>query len=516
MDKMSFLLILIHLSGTCETVMKLITVIPLIIIQCFFVYGQKTDYMEKYRLQFHFSPPAHWMNDPNGLVFYNNEFHLFYQYNPNDNVWGPMHWGHATSKDLMHWKHYPIALYPDSLGTIFSGSAVIDKDNTAGFGKNAMVAIFTYHNDSLWVKGFKNTESQGIAYSLDQGITWEKYKNNPVLNNSGEKDFRDPKVFWNENHSRWNMVLAAGDRIKIFSSEDLTKWIFESDFKPADDIADLGTWECPDLFQLHNTNSKNWVMIINHSSNAPNGGSGTRYFTGDFDGKIFRNEQHSRWLDYGKDFYAGVTFSNTADQQRILISWMSNWQYATKVPTETWRSSMTLARLLTLDRDESGYFIRQEFPETLNVLKTVVRNTDKTRLPYSESGIDFSQTEISFTSAAKDLKIIFSNTVDEQLIIGLESNQLFIDRRKSGKIAFSEKFADKIQTMPLQDDIYNFQIILDKASVEILLNDGKYSMTNVFFPNEGFSNLQISSSHKAILRDIRINRINSVWNTSPD
>ena len=197
---------------------KIIILYLLILFKLLVAQEVQQYYQEPYRPQFHFTPETNCMNDPNGLVFYNGKYHLFYQHYPNDIVWGPMHWGHASSTDLLHWEHHPIALFPDSLGNIFSGSAVIDKNNSAGFGKNAMVAIFTYHNDSLWIKGFRNTESQGIAYSLDEGITWRKYKNNPVLNNSGEQDFRDPKVFWNVEINLWNMVLAVGDRIKIFSS----------------------------------------------------------------------------------------------------------------------------------------------------------------------------------------------------------------------------------------------------------------------------------------------------------
>jgi len=258
-----------------------------------FSQSNTSNYNESYRLQFHFTPPSKWMNDPNGLVYLNGKYHLFYQYYPDGIVWGPMHWGHAVSSDLLHWEHLPIALYPDKLGWIFSGSTVIDKNNTAGFGKNAMVAIFTYHNDEIWKAGNKNTESQGIAYSLDEGKTWTKYKENPVLNNSGEQDFRDPKVFWNEAIQKWNMVLAVGDKIKIWSSANLKQWQFESDFKPQNDLNDMGVWECPDLFPMKLPSGETkWVMIVNHGDKAPNGGSGTRYFVGNFDGKllqIFKN-----------------------------------------------------------------------------------------------------------------------------------------------------------------------------------------------------------------------------------
>ena len=227
------------------------------------IYAQNYD--EIYRPQFHFTPPAHWMNDPNGLVYFNGKFHLFYQYYPEATVWGPMHWGHAVSYDLMHWEQLPIALYPDALGWIFSGSALIDTQNTAGFGKNAMIAIFTYHNGEIWKSGKKNTESQGIAYSLDEGKTWVKYDKNPVLNDSGEQDFRDPKVFWNPSTQLWNMVLAVGDHIRIFSSPNLKEWKKESDFKPNIDFKDLGVWECPDLIRVPvvgEPDKKKWVLLV--------------------------------------------------------------------------------------------------------------------------------------------------------------------------------------------------------------------------------------------------------------
>ena len=473
--------------------------------------GQQNYYNEQYRPQFHFTPEANWMNDPNGLVFFHGKYHLFYQYYPENIVWGPMHWGHAISTDLFHWKHLPIALYPDNLGNIFSGSAVIDKENTAGFGTNDMIAIFTYHNDSLWIKGFKNTESQGIAFSSNEGLTWQKYDGNPVLNNSGEKDFRDPKVFWNNEIGKWNMVLAVGDRIKIFSSPNLKEWNYESDFKPDDDLENLGIWECPDLFKMKANDKEKWVMIVNHNDNAPNGGSGTRYFVGEFDGTKFNNEQPSLWLDYGTDFYAGVTFSNVPNNKRILIAWMSNWQYATKTPTYNWRSAMTLPRELKLDADDNGYFLRQNIACEFDSIRNVIKSADIINLPFNESNIDLSQSEIQFGSSTTNLIIELLNNKDESLKVELNHDKLFIDRHKSGKVNFSENFADKVQEMPVNEAVYNFQIILDRASIEILLNDGKFSMTNIFFPNEKYSNLKISSSNVSSLKEFRLYKINSVW-----
>ena len=308
-------------------------------------------YKEPFRPQFHFSPEKKWMNDPNGMLFHNGTYHLFYQYYPEDIVWGPMHWGHATSKDLIHWQHKKIALFPDELGYIFSGSAVMDTNNTSGLGTKEnppMIAVFTYHNMEFEKAGKINTQTQGLAYSLDQGETWKKYNANPIINNITLKDFRDPKVFWNDTKNKWDMVLAAGDRIKIFSSVNLKDWTFESDFKPTIDDKDLGVWECPDLFKMKMGKVEKWVMIVSHGDKAPNGGSGTRYFIGDYDGKTFTNTQKAIWLDYGTDAYAGVTFSNTPNNKKILLAWMSNWKYANKTPTEVWRGAMTLPREVTL------------------------------------------------------------------------------------------------------------------------------------------------------------------------
>ena len=473
----------------------------------------KKSYTEPYRPQFHFSPPAKWMNDPNGLVYYNGNYHLFYQYYPDGIVWGPMHWGHAVSTDLLHWNNLPIALYPDKLGWIFSGSIIIDKNNTAGFGENAMIALFTYHNDEISKSGKKNTESQGIAYSLDEGKTWTKYKENPVLNNSGEQDFRDPKVFWNELLKKWTMVMAAGDKIKIWSSANLKQWQFESDFKPTNDIKDLGVWECPDLFPIKASSGETkWVMIVNHGDKAPNGGSGTRYFIGDFDGKTFVNTQNSFWMDGGTDFYAATSYANVPDNKRIILGWMSNWQYATKVPTEVWRNAMTLPRELQLDKDKNGYFLRQKMITSYDSLLKPLFQQEKVISPFEKTNIDLSQTEVSFgVEKPTDIIVSFSNSKGEVFSITIFNNQLITDRRSSGNVAFSDIFALKAQVMPLKDKITSLQLIIDKSSVEILLNNGKYSMTNLMFPTEDYTNLNIITKDNTSITNLKLNTIARVW-----
>lgn len=479
-----------------------------------FFKGFSQDFQEKFRPQFHFTPPKMWMNDPNGLVFLNGKHHLFYQYFPDANVWGPMHWGHAESTDLVHWKHLPIALYPDKLGWIFSGSAVIDKENTAGFGKNAMVAIFTYHNDEIWKAGNKNTESQGIAYSLDEGKTWTKFEGNPVLNNSGEQDFRDPKVFWNDVINQWIMVLAVHDHLQIYSSPNLKNWKLESSFKPENDI-EVGTWECPDLIQLKVENSKEnkWVLIQNHDRKAPNGGSGTRYFVGDFDGKVFKNSQPSIWMDSGMDFYAGVTFGNVPNDKKLMISWMSNWFYAQKVPTEVWRSAMTLPRELSLKKVGNQYILKQKIVENFNKISTPIFSAKNVNLPF-EKKVNLSQAEIKFDikNPQNNFKIELSNSKNEVFEIEIKGNLLTTNRSKSGLIDFDKTFAEKPQTMDLRNQkIRNVQLILDQSSVEILLNKGEFSFTNLFFPTENYSNLKINSNLKYNIKNLKINKINSIW-----
>src|ERR1700744_383030 len=336
-------------------------------------FAQNGAYREQYRPQIHFSPPAHWMNDPNGLVYYNGVYNLFYQYYPKATVWGPMHWGHATSRDLIHWKNQPIALYPDSLGLIFSGSAVVDVNNTSGFGKNGkppLVAIFSHHSQKGAKASRMNFQNQSLAYSNDDGKTWTKYAHNPVLKNPGIPDFRDPNVMWYAPGKKWVMSLATKDRLTFYSSKNLKDWTKESEF--GEHLgAHGGVWECPDLFPLTAADGKKlWVLIVNINPGGPAGGSATQYFTGNFDGKTFTpNRTDTRWLDEGTDEYAGVTWHNTGNR-RIFLGWMSNWAYAEAVPTKLWRSAMTVPRELKLVKVDTGYFVAAEPVKELGSLKS--------------------------------------------------------------------------------------------------------------------------------------------------
>lgn len=487
----------------------------------------EAEYAEPHRLQFHFSPQHGWMNDPNGLVYYDGNYHLFYQYYPDSTVWGPMHWGHATSTDLVHWQHQPIALYPDSLGYIFSGSAVIDTDNTSGFARGSektMVAIFTYHDIKKERAGRLDRESQAIAFSNDQGKTWTKYAGNPVIRSKGDRDFRDPKVLWHEETKHWILPLAVGDHLEIFSSPNLKEWVKESEFGK-NEGAHGGTWECPDLFPLRTPDGKTkWVLIQNIDRGAISGGSGTQYFIGAFDGKNFTNDNKPDsilWLDYGPDNYAGVTWFGAPNNRRIFIGWMSNWDdYATKVPTSTWRSAMTVPRELKLLSTPSGLRLGQQPVEELKVLnqnKTeVVAQNITDSLVISTQGI---QKEITLEfdlhkSSAQSFGFVIANDLHEKVIVGFDkkNNEFFIDRTASGNTSFSKKFAKKHVAPYVSGNTLKIQALIDNSSIEVFLDDGKLAMTEIFFPTKDFSKISLfSNGGKTALVTGELHDLKSVW-----
>jgi fructan beta-fructosidase len=482
-------------------------------------------YKEPFRPQFHFSPEKKWMNDPNGMLYHNGTYHLFYQYYPEDIVWGPMHWGHATSTDLTHWQHKKIALFPDQLGLIFSGSAVMDTNNTSGLGTKEnppMIAIFTYHNMEFEKAGKINMQSQGLAYSLDQGETWKKYDTNPIINNPNLRDFRDPKVFWNEETKMWNLVLVAGDRAQIFTSNNLLSWKMESEFGKTIG-AHGGVWECPDLFKLKvkGTQEEKWVLSISINPGGPNGGSATQYFVGDFDGKTFTTSQKEiKWMDYGTDNYAGVTYNDTPNGDRVSIGWMSNWNYARDTPTTNWRSAMTIPRKLSLSIINGDYVLQSKPVEQFD--KQLTNDFSKENIQINKgAGKTFiypklNQSKIQFKAKNKNLKLIFTNEVNDSLIINYDSKkQTFaIDRRHSGKVNFEKSFGEKIHTTPTPNLIsksIGFQIILDWSSIEIFLNGGVYSFTEQIFPNQPYTKISIQSTEKQEIKKITFQSIKGIW-----
>lgn len=500
------------------------------ILFCFFVllaanvYAQNSSsvYHEQYRPQIHFSPQAHWMNDPNGMVYNNGIYHLFFQYYPGGSVWGPMHWGHATSADLIHWQQQPVALYPDSIGYIFSGSAVTDSNNTSGFGINGkapLVAVFTQH-DTVGEKAKNNIfQNQSIAYSNDDGKTWATYAHNPVLKNPGIADFRDPKVMWYEPGKKWMMTLAVKDHINFYSSPDLKSWTKESEFGK-DAGAHGGVWECPDLFWLDDNGKKLWVLIVSVGSGAPNAGSGTQYFIGDFNGNTFTAiDNKTRWMDYGADDYAGVTWSGTTNR-KIFLGWMSNWLYAQKVPTLTWRSAMTLPRELRIQHTGNDIFIAAEPVKELKKIesKPVVFADEKVDKKFD---VTAKMQEIKFPcrlnlsfEKPEDFSLVLSNNLDEKLIIGFDKrqNQYFIDRTKSGTTSFQKDFASKhIAPRLTGNNAMKISLFIDVGSVELFADNGETTMTDLFFPSTPYNHVIIQSPENITIKNLEYFQLSSIW-----
>ena len=462
-----------------------------------------TGNREKFRPTYHFSPLYGWMNDPNGMVYKDGEYHLFYQYNPYGSKWGNMSWGHAISQDLVNWKHLPVAIAPDALGTIFSGSAVVDFDNTAGFGAGAIIAIYTQNSDR---------QVQSIAYSTDNGRTFTKYENNPVLT-SEARDFRDPKVFWYEGTKRWIMVLAVGQEMQIFSSPNLKDWTFESRFGEGQG-AHGGVWECPDLFELpvEGTNDKKWVLLCNLNPGGPFGGSATQYFVGSFNGKEFVNESPSKtkWMDWGKDHYATVTWSDAPDNRRIAIAWMSNWQYANDVPTSQYRSPNSVPRDLSLFTvDGETYLQSAPSPELLALrdaskkrsFKVNGTRTIKEMIPGNDGAYEI---ELAIENQRADVigfRLYNDKGEEVDMQYDMKEKKFSMDRRKSGEVSFNENFPMLTWTAIEQGrneeqggkEALKLRLFVDKSSVEAFGDGGRFVMTNQVFPSEPYNHIDFYS-----------------------
>ena len=475
-----------------------------------------------YRPSLHFSTKKNWMNDPNGMFYYKGKYHLYFQHQPYSNVWGPMHWGHAISKDLISWVEQPIALFPDNLGTIFSGSAVVDHNNTSGFGTEInppIVAIYTNHNSTEANEGSIKFQNQSIAYSLDEGQTWTKYINNPIIKNPGVRDFRDPKVIWYEKDQKWILTLAASQITQFYESKDLKEWNYLSSF--GEGIGNHnGVWECPDLFELpvRGTDQTKWVHLVSINPGGPNGGSATQYFIGDFDGKKFvidhdfetqMKNKHDFWTDFGKDNYAGVTFSNWESDKGsvLLLGWMSNWQYASKVPTNTWRSAMTLGRELELYKTkENSYRLRSILSSNLGNYESMAIEKQGELIKenitlVTKKTIDLSTAKVQIKiSGLEDTEYIFeiANSSGDKLVFGYDHKELlfFIDRSQSGKTKFSDKFSKKPSLAPrlVNKRTLDIEFVLDKASIEIFFDEGRTVMTEIFFPKAPMETLNLKTS----------------------
>ena len=426
-----------------------------------------TSNREKYRPLYHHTPPYGWMNDPNGIFYKDGVWHLYFQYNPFGSQWENMNWGHSTSRDLIHWTYEGIPIQPDALGVIYSGCCVVDKDNVAGFGKNAIIAFYTSAGTS---------QTQSIAYSLDNGKTFTKYAGNPIVT-SNVPDFRDPKVFWNEDTQLWNLILAAGQQMSIYSSKNLKDWTFESHFGEGYGNHD-GVWECPDLIKMGNK----WVLLCNINPGGPYGGSATQYFVGHFDGHKFTCESAptvTKWLDYGKDQYATVTFNNAPNGRIVAIPWMSNWQYGNHVPTLQFRSANGLPRELGLfSYQGESYISVKPSPEVFEAFS----NKTSTKLQPASY--------IEVTNIKGNASITLKNNQNEEVVMVYDAKKgtFSMDRNQSGVSDFSSEFKT-ITTSPTYGTISGLQIFVDKSSVEVFDVDGKMAMTNIVFPTSPYTDV---------------------------
>ncbi len=457
----------------------------------------------------HFTPPRNWLNDPNGLVYYDGEYHLFYQHYPHSPQWGPMHWGHAVSRDLLSWTHLPIALTPDDNGMVFSGSAVVDWRNTAGFGAQALVAIYTNHKEPGHI------ETQCLAFSTDRGRTWQKYAHNPVLPNPNLRDFRDPKVFWHRNH--WVMCLAAGQAIYFYTSPNLRHWTRAGVFAPQNILPADAVWETPDLFELPVSGSgqTRWVLTLGVSAGAPAGGSGACYFIGRFDGSTFIPDAPAQasalsdsplsnllplWMDYGPDFYAPQSWNDAPNTRRICLGWMSNWQYARQVPTTGWRGLFSIPRELTLIQTSQGVRLAQHPLSELTTLKThafgaglLQLTPGKTPLAGVSGACLLIEIELPRAGSGFCLRLHTGPQEQTTITCNLETNTLTLDRTRSGLADFHPRFA-AVCTAPLpqQTDPIRLQIVIDHHTIEIFAADGVLALSALVFPHGQTTSLSIA------------------------
>ena len=508
-----------------------------------------TDY---YRPSYHFTPLYGWMNDPNGMVYKDGEYHLYFQYNPYGSKWGNMHWGHAVSKDLIHWQHLDPAIARDPVGHIFSGSSVIDKKNTAGYGKDAIIAIYTNNSTN-------HDEVQCMAYSTDNGRTFTKYEGNPVLTPfDGLKDFRDPKVFWYEKGKCWYMIVSADKEMRLYKSKNLKKWDYVSAFGEG-----MGQqpcqYECPDFFQLPvNGDKKNmkWVMIMNINPGCMFGGSATEYFVGDFDGKTFtcQDSQESKWLDYGKDHYATVTFSNTGDRV-LAMTWMSNWQYANLTPFKQNRGANGLPRELKLYEKNGKYYVQEgPAPEVLALRKvshdlgdeTVDGSKDiKGAAANMEGAFEIEADVTPNENGIAGIEISNNKRERTMIYFDMKKGRIVTDRTESGLTDFGKKSvphdielawdkqreaqaklpAREVNSINYKNDFalatwaplnlcedgkktYHVDIFVDKSSIELFVDGGRIAMTNLVFPVAPYENVKLyTKGGKAEFKNMKIHKL---------
>ena len=444
-----------------------------------------TKNVEKHRPLYHQTPLYGWMNDPNGMFYKDGVWHLCYQYNPYGSQWENMTWGYATSTDLVNWTHMPSVLEGDALGAIFSGSSVVDKNNTAGFGKDAIIAFYTSAGHS---------QMQSMAYSTDGGKTFKKYANNPIITSTA-RDFRDPHVFWNEEAGFWNMILAAGQEMQIYSSANLKDWKYESSF--GHEYGNHGgVWECPDLMKMNvkGTNKDKWMLICNINPGGPFGGSATQYFIGQFDGHKFTCEDEpseTKWMDYGKDHYATVTFDNAPDGRRCAIAWMSNWQYANQVPTKQFRSANSIVRDLGLFEYKGETYCSITPAKEMLAARgaRVSQPTEACEIVVTVKG---------------DAQITLRNAKGERVVMTYDDEEetFDMDRRRSGNSSFSDAFPVATSS-PTYGKVRQLRIFVDRCSVEAFDGDGKMCMTNLVFPSTPYDKIIVKGKAKAAIYKIK-------------
>lgn len=445
----------------------------------------ESSYNEQFRPQIHYTPSRNWMNDPNGLVYDKGVWHLFYQYNPQGNDWGNMSWGHATSSDLIHWAEQPVAMRRNEWGDIFSGSAVIDADNTAGFGAGAMVAIYTSSGSS---------QQQSIAYSTDGGKTFTQYAGNPVIANTDKPDFRDPKVFWHKESNQWIMALALGwsAQVEFWGSPDLKNWSKLSTFTTDAARSNFGQWECPDLIRMEYKGAEKWVLIVSNNPGGPVRGSGTEYFVGNFDGSVFTADplDYPLWLDYGSDNYAGVTWSNVPDGRTLLIGWMNNWDYCGNVPASPWRSAMTLPRELTLVETPDGPVLASQVVREIESIAGSWTAATGGRIGAAaayEAKVSVSMSEKTELRLANDSGQYLGITVNPG------AGCLVVNRSSvTGAVDFNPNFSIPSMVAPLHTaaDEVELHFFVDQSSVEIFTADGTTASTVLVFPTSIYNRLE--------------------------
>jgi sucrose-6-phosphate hydrolase SacC (GH32 family) len=481
--------------------------------------GQTAAYDQPYRPQIHFSPRRNWTNDPNGLVYFRGEYHLFFQYNPFGDEWGHMSWGHAVSKDLLHWQELPVAIPEENGVMIFTGSVVVDRENSSGLcatKSECLVAIYTGHSKTP--EGQR--QAQNIAYSRDNGRTWTKYAGNPVLD-LHLPDFRDPSVSWDEAARRWVMAvsLPKEHKVRFYSSTNLKQWTQLSDFGPAGDIA--GDWECPDLLRIPSSDGKEsiWALKVGLNPGAPQGGSGEQYFLGNFNGKNFTpsNEAGSHgWTNYGKDDYCAINFNGLPRGQKpVLLGWMSNWQYAAKLPTAPWRGQMSLPRLLSFVRDDAGLALEQE---------PVIAPLRTKGLPIStSSGTGESVTipyELDLQLGHPEARIFGIRLYSDEehwteIGFDMTTKQFYVDRTKSGA-PIDKDFPAKTTAPLALGRPYNLKLTVDRSSVEVFAQNGTIAMTNLIYPLSSNSTIKIfPSGAKSATFSGQVWRLKSIWDQPP-